>query len=86
MRLSDLGYTNSEQDNLSICYNDIENYVDSVNNAISMPSEKFEKIGFKEGDVFKQLNSNVLQIENELYAPIRPKRVLLNQVKNLLKH
>lgn len=75
LRLSDLGYTNSEQDNLSICYNDIENYVDSVNNAISMPSEKFEKIGFKEGDVFKQLNSNVLQIENELYAPIRPKRV-----------
>lgn len=75
LRLSDLGYTNSEQDNLSICYNDIENYVNSVNNAISMPSEKFEKIGIKENGAYKQLNSNVLQIENELYAPIRPKRV-----------
>lgn len=29
----------------------------------------------KEGDRYLQLNSNVLQIENELYAPIRPKRV-----------
>lgn len=24
-----------------------------------------------------QLNTNILQIENELYAPIRPKRVLI---------
>lgn len=75
LRLSDLGYTNSEQDNLSICYNDIENYVSSVNSAIATPSENFEKIGIKENGSFNQLNTNVLQIENELYAPIRPKRV-----------
>ena len=75
LRLSDLGYTNSEQDNLSICYNNIENYVESVNKAIATPSENFAKIGIKENGAYKQLNSNVLQIENELYAPIRPKRV-----------
>lgn len=75
LRLSDLGYTNSEQDNLSICYNNIENYVESVNKAIATPSEKFAKIGIKENGAYNQLNSNVLQIENELYAPIRPKRV-----------
>ncbi len=75
LRLSDLGYTNSEQDNLSICYNNIENYVESVNKAIATPSETFAKIGIKENGAYKQLNSNVLQIENELYAPIRPKRV-----------
>jgi len=75
LRLSDLGYTNSEQDNLSICYNDIENYLNSVTQAIATPSDKFAKIGIKENGSYKQLNANVLQIENELYAPIRPKRV-----------
>ncbi|PKF55884.1 glutamate--cysteine ligase [Alteromonadales bacterium alter-6D02] len=75
LRLSDLGYTNSEQDNLSICYNNIDNYVDSVNQAIATPSLKFAEIGIEQDGVYSQLNSNVLQIENELYAPIRPKRV-----------
>jgi len=75
LRLSDLGYTNSEQDNLSICYNNIDNYIDSVNNAIATPSVKFETIGVKQDGKYSQLNTNVLQIENELYAPIRPKRV-----------
>jgi len=75
LRLSDLGYTNSEQDNLSICYNNIENYIDSVNTAIATPSVKFAEIGVKQDGQYSQLNTNVLQIENELYAPIRPKRV-----------
>lgn len=75
LRLSDLGYTNSEQDNLSICYNNIENYIDSVNAAIATPSVKFAEIGVKHDGKYSQLNTNVLQIENELYAPIRPKRV-----------
>lgn len=75
LRLSDLGYTNSEQDNLSICYNNIDNYIDSVNQAIATPSIKFAEIGVKNDGVYSQLNTNVLQIENELYAPIRPKRV-----------
>jgi glutamate--cysteine ligase len=75
LRLSDLGYTNSEQDNLSICYNNIDSYLDSVKVAIATPSAKFAKIGIKNDGKYSQLNSNVLQIENELYAPIRPKRV-----------
>lgn len=75
LRLSDLGYTNSEQDNLSICYNNIDNYIASVEDAIATPSAKFAKIGIKRDGKYSQLNSNVLQIENELYAPIRPKRV-----------
>lgn len=75
LRMSDLGYTNSEQSSLHICYNDLEGYVEGVREAINLPSTKFEKIGVKENGVYHQLNSNVLQIENELYAPIRPKRV-----------
>lgn len=75
LRMSDLGYTNSEQANLPICYNDVDGYVKAVSEAINLPSDKFANIGIKVGEKYQQLNSNILQIENELYAPIRPKRV-----------
>ncbi|MEW6981577.1 glutamate--cysteine ligase [Colwelliaceae bacterium 6471] len=75
LRMSDLGYTNSEQSALKICYDDLKGYVDGVQSAISLLSDKFDKIGVKVDGKYQQLNSNVLQIENELYAPIRPKRV-----------
>ncbi len=75
LRMSDLGYTNSEQSSLKIGFNSLEQYLDGLNSAIRAPSSKFEKIGVKVDGEYKQLNSNVLQIENELYAPIRPKRV-----------
>ncbi|WP_405054025.1 glutamate--cysteine ligase [Thalassotalea nanhaiensis] len=75
LRMSDLGYTNSSQSNLHICNNHIDNYVEGVQKAINLPSEEFAKIGVKVDGKYQQLNSNILQIENELYAPIRPKRV-----------
>jgi glutamate--cysteine ligase len=75
LRMSDLGYTNSEQSSLQICYNDLDGYLDGVQSAINLPSEKFAKLGVKVDGKYQQLNSNVLQIENELYAPIRPKQV-----------
>ncbi|MCG6507627.1 glutamate--cysteine ligase, partial [Vibrio parahaemolyticus] len=46
-----------------------------LNAAIRTPSDEFARIGVKVDGEYRQLNSNVLQIENELYAPIRPKRV-----------
>lgn len=75
LRMSDLGYTNSEQSSLHICYNDLAGYLDGVKDAINLQSKEFEKIGVKVGGKYQQLNSNVLQIENELYAPVRPKQV-----------
>jgi len=75
LRMSDLGYTNSEQSSLQICYNDLDGYLDGVQSAINLPSEKFAEIGVKVNGKYQQLNSNILQIENELYAPIRPKQV-----------
>lgn len=75
LRMSDLGYTSSSQAALRICYDNLDNYVDGVKNAINLPSEEFAKLGVKVDGEYRQLNSNVLQIENELYAPIRPKRV-----------
>ncbi|WP_201027335.1 glutamate--cysteine ligase [Serratia rubidaea] len=75
LRLSDLGYTNKSQSNLGITFNDLHSYVEGLKKAIVTPSEEFAQLGVKQGDQYLQLNTNVLQIENELYAPIRPKRV-----------
>ncbi|CNG22855.1 glutamate--cysteine ligase [Yersinia similis] len=75
LRLSDLGYTNKSQSNLGITFNDLHTYVDGLKRAIQTPSEEYATLGLKDGDRHLQLNTNVLQIENELYAPIRPKRV-----------
>ncbi|WP_258806508.1 glutamate--cysteine ligase [Pseudidiomarina sp. CB1] len=83
LRMSDLGYTNKEQADLQITYNSLEDYVTRLRRAITTPSQRFGKIGVKQqnahGDTdYFQLNSNILQIENEFYSPIRPKRVAQN--------
>ncbi|MCL1127178.1 glutamate--cysteine ligase [Shewanella surugensis] len=77
LRMSDLGYTNQEQERLNISYNSLPQYLEGMKAAINMPSANFEKMGVKVNDDYRQLNANVLQIENEFYAPIRAKRVTL---------
>ncbi|QLE84781.1 glutamate--cysteine ligase [Shewanella sp. Scap07] len=77
LRMSDLGYTNKEQERLSISYNSLDEYLKGVDAAINMSSDKFAEIGVKVDGEFRQLNANVLQIENEFYSPIRAKRVSL---------
>lgn len=74
LRMSDLGYTNSEQSGLAICYNNVDSYIDSLRNAINTPSEKYASFSERLNGEHQQLNANVLQIENELYSPIRPKQ------------
>ncbi|MBW3694127.1 glutamate--cysteine ligase [Vibrio sp. T187] len=81
LRLSDLGYTNSAQSSLRIGFNSLNQYLEGLNTAIRTPSQEFAEIGVKVDGEYRQLNSNVLQIENELYAPIRPKRVAKNGEK-----
>lgn len=76
LRLSDLGYTNKSQSQLGITFNTLAGYVDALKKAIHTPSEEFSQMGIKDAQgKWLQLNTNVLQIENELYAPVRPKRV-----------
>lgn len=74
LRLGDLGYTNSEQSALKVTYNTLEEYTEGLKKAISTDSGLYRNIGTNEDGSLKQLNSNVLQIENEFYSPIRPKR------------
>ncbi|PCS23652.1 Glutamate--cysteine ligase [Candidatus Enterovibrio escicola] len=75
LRLSDFGYTNSTQGVLKIGFDNLAQYLEGVRDAMRTPSVEFADIGVKDASGYCQLNTNVLQIENELYAPIRPKRV-----------
>ncbi|WAI18446.1 MAG: glutamate--cysteine ligase [Buchnera aphidicola (Acyrthosiphon caraganae)] len=79
LRLSDIGYTNTKILDLNIMFNDFHQYIESLKNALETPSKKFINIGLRDIDGnFKQLNTNILQIENELYTQIRPKRTTKN--------
>ena len=76
LRMSDLGYQNNAQAELIVCYNSLDNYVDTLSEAITQPVTAYEDIGLQEeGGQYKQLNTSLLQIENEYYSDIRPKRI-----------
>ncbi len=75
LRMSDLGYQNNVQSSLKICFNSLENYVNTLNHAIRTPYAPYESLGVKVDGQYRQLNTNILQIENEYYSDIRPKRV-----------
>lgn len=75
LRMSDLGYTNSAQSALNIEYGTLTQYIERLRKAIRTESEEYKTIGVKVNGKYQQLNHNILQIENELYAPVRPKQV-----------
>ena len=75
LRMSDLGYSNNSQAKLNISLNSLGEYIHDLSCAICTAEPKFEQIGVKVDGEYRQLNANQLQIENEYYSPIRPKRV-----------
>lgn len=75
LRMSDLGYSNKAQADLNICFNHLDTYTRSLQKAINTPYATYAEMGIKVDGQYKQLNSNILQIENEYYSDIRPKRV-----------
>ncbi len=75
LRMSDIGYKNHAQDNLNIDYNSVDDYVDSLTRAINSHHEPYAQIGVKVEGEYRQLNANILQIENEFYSFIRPKQI-----------
>ena len=76
LRMSDLGYQNNAQDGLVPPYNTLMEYMRSLSIAVRQPYAPYEKLGTKKDNEWIQINANVLQIENEFYATIRPKRVI----------
>jgi len=75
LRMSDLGYRNKSQSGVSISVNSLDEYVRDLTAAISSPHPAYKALGVEVDGEWRQLNPNRLQIENEYYAFIRPKRV-----------
>lgn len=75
LRMSDLGYQNDAQAELTPQENSLESYVQTLSWAVNRPYPPYEKLGTKRDGEWIQLSHNVLQIENEYYSSIRPKRI-----------
>jgi glutamate--cysteine ligase len=75
LRMGGLGYTSSAQTNIGICYNKVQSYIKTLEEARLTSYDEYEKIGLKTDGVYNQLNTNLLQIDNEFYSTIRPKNV-----------
>jgi glutamate--cysteine ligase len=76
LRMSDLGYQNDAQSGLRPHENSLESYVTSLMDAVNHPYPPYAEVGTKKDGEWIQLSTNVLQIENEYYSTIRPKRVI----------
>ncbi len=76
LRMSDLGYQNDAQSGLRPHENSLESYVTSLMDAVNRPYPPYAEIGTKKDGEWVQLSTNILQIENEYYSTIRPKRVI----------
>lgn len=77
LRMSDLGYQNRAQDSLHVSFNSLTEYTQALEAAIRTPDPFYTELGVKNGKDghWQQLSANLLQIENEFYAGIRPKRI-----------
>ena len=77
LRMGRLGYQSEAQGSLAVSYNSLEGYAASLYDALTRPYPGYESIGIvNPGGEYNQLATSLLQIENEFYGTIRPKRVI----------
>lgn len=74
MRMGPLGYQSDAQSALAVSFNDLAGYAESLINGLTQPYPPYVDIGIRDGDEYRQLSTSLLQIENEFYGTIRPKR------------
>jgi glutamate--cysteine ligase len=77
LRMGRLGYQSEAQASLAVSYNGLDGYAASLQEALTRPYPAYEAIGIMNpGGEYNQLATSLLQIENEFYGTIRPKRVI----------
>ena len=77
LRMGRLGYQSDAQATLAVSYNSLDSYADSLHGALTQPHPAYEAVGVHNpGGEYNQLATTLLQIENEFYGTIRPKRVI----------
>jgi glutamate--cysteine ligase len=74
LRMGPLGYQSEAQASLSVSYNSLDSYATSLQKALTRPYPAYEAIGLRDGRQYRQLTTSLLQLENEFYGTIRPKR------------
>lgn len=76
LRMSNVGYNNrsEKKSGVNVCYNSLPTYISSLRQATETPWPPYQRIGVKVDGEYRQLNANILQIENEYYASMRPKQ------------
>jgi glutamate--cysteine ligase len=77
LRMGRLGYQSDAQASLAVSYNSLQSYAASLHDALTRPYAPYEAVGIRNlGGDYNQLATSLLQIENEFYGTIRPKRVI----------
>ena len=77
LRMGRLGYQSDAQASICVSYNGLDGYADSLHDALTRPYPAYEKLGVRNpGGDYNQLGTGLLQIENEFYGTIRPKRTV----------
>jgi glutamate--cysteine ligase len=77
LRMGRLGYQSEAQAQIRASFNNLEDYAASLHQALTQPHPPYERIGIRNlGGEYNQLSTTLLQIENEFYGTIRPKRVI----------
>ena len=75
LRMSEVGYQSFHQQALEIRYNSLSSFIESLKKGVFEEYEVFNSLGlYDENNERQQISSGILQIENELYDSIRPKR------------
>jgi len=76
LRMSDLGYRNRDKAAVAVSTNTLDEYLRDLQHATHTVHPPFAALGVRVDGEYRQLNANILQIENEYYSNIRPKRAL----------
>lgn len=74
LRMSRFGYENGFQNQLNVSYNSLNSYISRLREALSTKVDAYGELGIHQQGKQVQLNDNLLQIENEYYAPVRFKQ------------
>mgnify|MGYP001221065238 CR=1 FL=1 len=89
LRMSEIGYQSKAQKDLDIKYNSLNGFLEKIKHAITVPYSEFEEKELKDSEGnYHQISNGIIQIENEYYDSIRPKRSSANNMRpyDLLKN
>lgn len=75
LRMGGLGYTSSAQEDMIVCFDKVQTYIQKIEEARLQSYPEYEAIGLIKNGEYLQLNSHLLQIDNEYYSTIRPKNI-----------